>query len=508
MAGALVAGVVLVHLVTALVTPYEIHRDEFLYFAMGEHLRLFAMDFPPMIALLAEAQRGLFGDAIWSIRLAPALAHGATVLLTAGLVARLRGGRFAQLLAMIPVATAPLYLRAGSLFQPVVFDQLWWTLALYALAVLASSDESATSLRNWLVLGLALGLGLLTKFTMLALGFGILCAILLTRRGWLRSRGPWIAAALALVLGSPSWIGQLQLGMPVLTQMGDLRETQLERISYAQFVLDLMLMHGPLPFAVALTGIGALVASRQFRAWRVVGWAALIPALIIMLMRGKPYYIGPAFPAFYAAGAIVTSQLLGRIASHFARTSAQVAMTALMAGFGLFAIPLALPVLPPAQTAAFAARLGLASATQTNQGVVLELPQDFADMLGWQRKVARIAEVYRALPPAERAAVVIVADNYGQAGAVDFYGPRYGLPKAIVPAGSYWFWGPGPKPGRVIIKIGGDAEGLRPFCGSIELATRIEERWVVPEEKDLAIWLCRQPYRTLQEVWPMFRGQN
>lgn len=498
---ALAIGIVIVHLVTALVTPYEMHRDELLYLAMGEHLRLFAMDFPPMIALLARAERALFGDVIWSIRLAPALAHGALLVLTALLTWRLGGGRVAQWLAVIPVAVAPLYLRAGSLFQPVVFDQLWWTLALYAIVRLATDADWATSRGTWLVLGAALGLGLLTKFTMLALGFGILCAVLLTRRDWLRRRGLWVAAALALLIGAPSFIGQFQLGLPVFNQMDDLRATQLHHVSYGQFVVELMLMHGPLAFALAGAGAIALLAARRYARWRVAGLAALIPALIIMLLHGKPYYIGPVFPLFYAAGAVM-------VAGHVRRRSVRVATAVLLAAWGLLVLPISLPILPPAPTARFATQLGGKSAVTTNAGVVLELPQDFADMLGWERKVARIAEVYRALPEGERRDAVIVTANYGQAGAVDFYGPRYGLPKAVAPIGSYWFWGPGEQPGNVLIKVGDEAEDLRPFCGSVELATRIDEPWVVPEERNLGIWICRQPHRTLQQIWPMFRGQN
>ncbi|HEY0305640.1 MAG TPA: hypothetical protein VGC44_11710 [Longimicrobiales bacterium] len=119
-----------------------------------------------------------------------------------------------------------------------------------------------------------------------------------------------------------------------------------------------------------------------------------------------------------------------------------------------------------------------------------------------------MAEVYHSLPEHARRETVIVAANYGPAGAVDFYGPRYGLPEAEAPVGSYWFWGPGDKPGNVILKIGDEEEDLKPFCRDVELATRIEDRWLVPEEGNLGIWICRRPYRTLQEIWPMFRGQN
>lgn len=499
---------VVLHVVIAFITPYDFHRDEFLYLAMGRHLRLFAMDFPPLIAILAEGQRALFGDAIWSVRLASALAHGALVLLTGLLAARFGGDVFAQLLAMLAAATAPLYLRAGSLFQPVVFDQLWWTLALYALVLIASEAEETTSLRNWIVLGCATGLGLLTKFTILPLGLGILVGMLLTRRAWLRTRGPWVAAVIALVLGSPSWVGQIVLGFPALGQIGDLRATQLERIGYGQFLLELMLMHGPAAFIMAMTGAFVLLASQRFARWRVAAWAALVPALLIMLMRGKPYYVGPVFPLWYAAGAVVVMHALMRVPARAARGALQTGACLLVAAWGIYAYPLSLPVLPPEPTARFAEKLGITAAVQTNRGVVLELPQDYADMLGWQNKVARVADVYHSLPETERADVVIVPDNYGQAGAIDFYGRQYGLPSTVAPMGSYWFWGPGEKPGKVVIKVGGDEEDLAPFCGSVELAARIDERWVVPEEQNLAIWICRQPYRTLQEVWPMFRGQN
>ncbi|HEY0306263.1 MAG TPA: glycosyltransferase family 39 protein, partial [Longimicrobiales bacterium] len=212
---ALALLVVAVHIIVALVTPYEFHRDEFLYLAMGRHLDLFRMEFPPFIAMVAEAERALFGDALWSIRLGPALAHGALVVLTAAIVRRLGGNFSAQLIAVTAVATAQLFLRAASLFQPVAFDQLWWTLVLYVLVVIASEPETATSPRRWLWLGAAAGIGLLTTFTMLALGFGVVVALLLARRAWLRTRGPWLTLLVALVVGSPSWIGQLQLGVPV-----------------------------------------------------------------------------------------------------------------------------------------------------------------------------------------------------------------------------------------------------------------------------------------------------
>jgi 4-amino-4-deoxy-L-arabinose transferase-like glycosyltransferase len=503
----LTGAVVGVHVLVALITPFGFHRDEFLYMAMGRNLSLFAMDFPPAIALLAEAQRTLLGDALWSLRLTPALAHGGLVLLTALLAWRLGGGRLAQALAMTAVATGPLFLRAGTLFQPVVFDQLWWTLALYALVRLAAADAAdGRTLRHWLLFGLACGLGLLTKFSILLFGAGVLAALLLSRRGWLRTPGPWLAAGTALLIGSPSWIGQIRLGFPLIGQMGDLRAAQLERIGYGEFLVDLVLMHGPGAFLLAAAGAAALLGVRRQARWRVVGLGCVLTFLFIMGLRGKPYYAGPLFPTLFAAGAVLVAGAVARLRSSVSRHAAAFGAVALVGLWGPALLPMSLPVYGPEETARFAVSIGLTPST--NQGAAIELPQDYADMLGWEEKVARVAAVYHALPPRERSDAVIITSNYGQAGAIDFYGPRHGLPGAQAPVGSYWFWGPGQKPGAVLVKVGGSAADLEEFCGTITLATRIDEPWVVPEERDLAVWICRDPTVTLQEVWPRFRGQN
>jgi 4-amino-4-deoxy-L-arabinose transferase-like glycosyltransferase len=505
-----VAGVVLAaHLLTNAFTPYGIHRDEFLYMAMGRHLRLFRMDFPPFIALLAQASRAI-SDSLVILRLAPALA-GAALTVLAALTAREFGcGWYAQLLAAMAAATAPIFLRPGNLFQPVVFDQLWWTLALYALVRLGRNEFRGEA-RWWLVLGIAGGLGLLTKFSILFLGLGVLVALLLgPQRRMLLTRWPWLSLAIALVLGAPSVVGQIQLGFPVVTQMHELQGSQLGHVSYLSFLVGQLFMLGP-ALAIAAVGLGAMLVAERCRAFRAVGWAAATAFLVVMLLHGKPYYAGPIYPVLLGAGAATVGTLAATLWARQRRGMAAAlrgAALLLVIAYGALTLPLGLPILPPERMARYAAALGVNAAVQTNQGEVLSLPQDYADMLGWNEQVAAVARVYRALPAAERAQAVIVADNYGEAGAADFYGPRYGLPGAVAPTGSYWFFGPGKEPGEVIIKIGGAREDLVPFCRSIALADRVNEPWVVPEERDLPIWICRQPYHTLQEIWPSFAREN
>ncbi len=515
---ALAIAVLLVHVAVNQISPYGIHRDEFLYFAMGRHLRPWRMDFPPMIAMLAQVERGLLGDSLLALRFASALA-GAAVVALAGLIARELGGRtYAQGLAALAPATLPLFLRAGNLFQPVVFDQLWWSLALLALARVArravedrGDVGAAPPARDWLLLGAAAGLGLLTKFSIVFIGFGILVALLVTPlRRTLRTRWPWLALLIALAIGAPSLVGQLRLGWPVLGQMADLRGSQLARVEISDFLMGQLLLLGPLA-AIATIGLLYLLVGRPMERFRVVGWSCLVALLVVMLLHGKPYYIGPAHPTLLAAGVVALERVTGLARSGRGRrwaTPARVLVVLLTLGWGALVLPLSLPLIRPAPMARYARALGVSAATTTNVGEVLELPQDYADMLGWPEQVDSVARVWRDLPAADRSRAVIIATNYGEAGAIDFYGPRLGLPPAVAPVGSYWFFGPGSKAGDVAVVVGSDEEELRRFFRDVRLAATVDEPWVVPEERHLPIWVCRAPLHTLQEVWPSFRGQN
>lgn len=500
--------VLLAHLTTNIFTPYGIHRDEFLYMAMGRHLRLFRMDFPPMIAILAEFSR-LFGDALVFLRLTPALAASGLVVLAASIARLFGGGRYAQLLAALATATGPLFLRSGNLFQPVVFDQLWWTFGYFAFIQLAREAYRGNH-RWWLLLGLSTGLGLLTKFSIAFFGVGIVVGLLSgPHRRALLTSWPWIAVGIALFIGSPSIIGQIRLDFPVIGQMQALGQTQLERVTYLDFLVGQVIMFGP-AFILAAIGLVYLLAGPSLRPYRPIGWAILTSFLVVLFLQGKPYYIGPVYPALFGAGAFVIEAWASRLKTRnvdFFAGALRIGTAALILAYGMLTLPLGLPVLPPEPMSRYAKTLGVTEAVTTNTGQVLSLPQDYADMLGWEAMVETVAAVYRELPPKERDEVVIVGGNYGEAGAVDFYGPRLGLPPAVFPVSTYWFFGPGEKPGEVIIKIGGTRDDLTSFCRSITLAARINEPWVVPEERNVPVWICREPYRTLQEIWPQFKGQ-
>ena len=498
------------HVLVNRFSPYGFQRDEFLYMAMGRHLRLWRMDFPPFIAMLSPAERFLLGDSMIAIRIAPALAAGLLVLL-AGLIARELGrGTVAQLRAASAVVASPLFLRTGDLFQPVVFDQLWWTLALYALVKLGTSapsdDALSTGPRWWIVLGLACGLGLLTKFSLLFFGAALVAAILISpQRRVILTPWPWLAAVIAFVIGSPSIVGQVVLGYPVVAQMKTLQHSQLEHVSAWSFVEGQSYLG-----AAALLALGGalyLVLAERMRPFRAVGWTCIFAFLLLLVLHGKSYYIGPIYPSLFAAGAVAVERWTDRGSSR-AMSLVRALAVVVLVSYAALAAPLELPIFSKETSAAFASRSKMSGATRTNQGVALKLPQDYADMLGWPELAAAVAHAYDSLPPEKRAQAVLIGDNYGEAGALEYYGPRLGLPRVVSAAGSYWFFGPGEKPGTVAVTLGVTKEDLEKFFETVTPAGRVINTWGVPEESDVSIYVAENPRTTLQALWPSLAGRN
>lgn len=499
---------VLLHVGVNLITPFGVHRDELLYLSMGTHLRWWRMDFPPFIAGVANVSRAMFGDALWSIRLFPAITSG-LIVFAAGVAA----WRFAMataatenaaaratVLTAVAVLTGSVFLRAGLLFQPVVFDQLWWTLALLAIA----ERQRSGNIRWWMGVGIALGLGLLTKHSIAFIGVGLVVGMLLTpvRRDLLTS-WPWGALGIALLLGAPSLVGQMQLDWPILWQMRDLQASQLEARNRLAFLFEQPWMVGPPAFLLAMIGLVWLLVARAARQWQIVGIACLVSWIVLVVQHGKAYYGAPVYPILFAAGGAALMGLAPRV-----QRWSTYGGVLLMVALGVLSAPLALPLLSPASTAAYAARMGVSSATETNTGEQLPLPQDFADMLGWPQQAQAVAGEWEKLTEDERAKTVLVANNYGRAGALDLYGLTLGLPPVVSAAGSFWYFGPGDKPGDILLALGGDVQEYQQLYEQCRVIFMVGTAWGVLEEQAVPIIRCDTPRQTLQQVWPMLNPAN
>jgi 4-amino-4-deoxy-L-arabinose transferase-like glycosyltransferase len=344
-----------VHLAAA--GRYGWHRDELYYAAAGRHLDFGYPDFPPVTPLLARLSELAFGGSLVGFRLLPAVA-GAAMVVLGGLLAReLGGGSAAQVLAGLAALASPMLLGANALMQTVSFDQLAWVVVLYLLVRLLRSGDP----RWWLAVGAAVGVGLQTKFTMFTLALGIAVGVLATpARRQLGTRWPWLGAGIAAALLAPNLVWQAATGWPTLEFLDHQTTDVAAEESPLSFVLDTLLLVGPPALPLALGGLWVLLASARYR---VLGWACLVPPVVVLVTQAKAYYVGPLYPLLLAAGAVGAEALAARRGR---RWPVRVAAAALVVG-GLVAAPVALPVLPARQMV----DLGLA-----------EVREDWAEMLG------------------------------------------------------------------------------------------------------------------------------
>ena len=495
----LAALYVLAH--AAVVARYGIFRDELYYVACARHLAWGYVDHPPLIALLTRLELALFGTSLAGLRVLPILAGAATVVL-AGLLAReLGGGRFAQVLAGLAVAVAPVYLFLFHILSMNAVDILLWTLAAYVLVrLLAGADP-----RLWLLFGAVTGLGLETKHSMLLLGFGVFLGILLSpSRRLLASPWPWLGGLLAAALFAPNLLWEVRHGWPTI-EFAQHAETG-KNVHYSplaffgQQALQLQLCAVPLWVA----GFLGLLFAPSLRRFRALGWAYLAIAAVLLVQASKPYYLAPAYPWLFAAGAAL---LDGWTAARGGRTRRvlQTAALTVLAASGAVLAPLTLPLLPEETYIRYAARLGIrAEAGERHKMGVL--PQHFADMHGWPELAAEVARVWRTLPPADRARCGIFGQNYGEAGAIDFFGPALGLPHAISAHNSYFLWGPDGYDGSCLVVMNDEASRLGEIFGDVRPAGRFDCRYCMPYEDGMAIHVCRSPKRPLREVWPEIKS--
>ncbi len=491
----LIAALVLLRFLLPLVTrhgAWGIHRDEYLYFAMGDHLDLFRMQFPPLIAMVAAAGRTIFGESVLAARV-PAAAAGA--LLTAVvllLVRRLGGGWRALCLAWVALLAAPVFVRSSLLMQPVIFDQLWATLAIAALTLAA--HERAP--RWWLLVGVALGLGALTKFSVAFIGISVGVATLLNGelRAHLRTGWPWMALLLAAVLASPSISGQVLHDWPFLAQMRTLRAGQLEQVSATAFLLDQPMLLATAMLCV-LPAIVSAVRGNSHERVPVLAAAAMV--LLMLVLHGKSYYAAPLYPVLIGIGALALERWALQL-----RWLVPVVTTSMLAG-AIVAWPMGIPVLSPQATIAYMRTLGITE--ESNVGVPLPLPQDYADMLGWRALSDSVAEVVSQLPPEQRDDLTLVGGNYGQAGALAFHGPSRRVPYPRSTAGDFFAWGPGPASGNTALVIGSDDDTeatLRQLYDSVRVMRVVLNPLGVPEERRVSLYLAHGAKQSLHALWP------
>ena len=498
---ALLAGAkLLVHLVTA--GRYGYFRDELYFLDCGRHLDWGYVDCAPLIAVYAKVAL-LLGGSLPALRSIAAVAGAARVALTMLLARELQGGRFAQGLAGLCALAAPIYLGMDSILTMNGFESLFWMGCVYFLIRIVRTGDS----RLWVWFGVLAGLGLENKHSTLLFGGAVAVALLLSReRRELLKPWIWLAGGIALLIFLPNVIWQIRHGYPTIEDLENVRRMGKNVVlSPLEFVGQQILLLHPLLFPFWFAGLASFLVGRLSRL-RLLGWTYVVLLIVMIAAKAKNYYLAPIYPMLFAAGAVAVESWLERRAWSRGRLWPKAAIATYVAAAGAILIPVILPVLPPEKLIAYQRRLGLAPPkTEVHHSGPLE--QRLGDQFGWEELVADVAKIYRSLPAEERARTGIFASNYGEAGAINLYGPAYGLPPAICAHQNHYFWGPGDFRGDTLIWLQWGRESIERRCLSVEKGGQHFHPWGM-EEENRPIYICRGLRAPLSELWPGLKHWN
>jgi hypothetical protein len=473
---------------------YDFFRDELYFIACGRHPAFGYVDQPPLVPLISAASQ-LFGEHLWLIRIFPALAAAGAVAVAVAFARLLGGGWFAQLLAGLSVALAPMALGLTTTFNTSAFEPFAYSLVAYLFARSAVLDDRRALLWMGAVVGITLEMKYAIGLYVVALAIG---TALTPERRIFRYRELLLGTAVGVLIAAPSLIWQALHGFPFAELLSAAPDKN-EQTGPIVFWLKQLLGWNPFFAPLWVCGLYASLAVRRFRPLRALGIAFALFALLMLLTPSKDYYLAGLFPPMLAIGATLRPKIPALPVLRWVY---------LVAGlqYAAIAFPMVYPLLEPPALVSYMQRLHLAPQTSEKGQAGEVLPQHFADQLGWRELETSVAQVYNALPEADRRRAAIITSNYGEAAALDFYGAKDGLPPALSGHNAYYRWGTHGFDGSVILRVNGNLDRYRKLCREASIAGRFGlSPFVMPYEHDRPIILCRDLRKPLPESWPDFK---
>lgn len=442
---------------------YELHRDELLYMAEGQHLAMGFMEVPPMLSLFAWVTHLLGGGIFW-VKLWPSLFGAATFLVAGKIVQSLGGKNFAIVLLFLPFIFG-VYLRIFFLFQPNPPEIFFWTMIAYSII-----RYTQTCQHKWLYLfGISVGLGMLSKYSVSFYTVAIISGLLFTQqRKVLKNKHFWYASLIGFIIFIPNLTWQYLHHFPVVYHMQALRQTQLQYISPADFLINQVLFNLPC-FFIWLSGLIYTLFSKRYR---FIGLGYVVIITLLLLGHGKDYYAMGVYPVLFAFGSVTLEKFAVK-----GRKKWRLAFIIFPVLTGIPFLPVLLPILPPGQLADLYARTHISKTGLLKWEDLKDhpLPQDFADMLGWKEMAKKVAKAYNQLDDSSKNNVFIFCNNYGMAGAVNYYGAKWGLPQAYSDNASFLYWLPANKYIQDIILVTDDPhEDQHDFAKGFVSVTKVD----------------------------------
>ena len=514
---------------------YGYFVDELYYIACSKHLAWGYVDQPPLIAVITWVERMTLGETLPALRFLPAVAAGLRVVLTGLLARELGARRFGMALACVCVMVAPIYLGLDSILTMNGFESSFWLgAALIALKIFGGADSEAGlktrhysseggdrsaglksrhyileggSQRLWLLFGMVCGVGLLNKHSVLFFGFGLFVGLLLTKqRKQFLSPWIWLGGLIAALIFLPNLLWEVHRGFPTIELLRNVqasgRNTEMGPLKF--LVVQAMILH-PLTAPVWIAGLVELLRDREGKGGRVLGITYVVIMACMLTMHGRMYYPAPAYGMLFAAGGVAFERWFSRVR---AGAWLRPAYLALLVVSGIALAPFAyFPMLTVEQYIAYSKFLHFGPPKIENHDMG-PLPQIYADQFGWKEMAQVVADAYHKLPPEEQKGCAIFGQNYGQAGAIDFFGAKMGLPPAISGHQSYFYWGPRGYSGECMIVMDDSAERLGELYRDVEKVGTVYHPLSMPYQH-FDVYLCwGAKFGTLEKVWPRLKRWN
>lgn len=471
----------------------EFHRDELLYFSLGQHPDFGYATVPPMIGWVAWAMQHIFGYSLFAVRFFPALMGGLMVFLISSLAKELGGSGYARILAAVGIIVSIIGLRTFLLFQPVHIDLIFWTLLFY-LIIKYINTSSGTYL---VLIGIIAGASLLNKYLVGLFLLLLFIIVPFTKyRIIFSKRELWIGVLAGSVVFLPNLIWQIMNGMPVIDHFSELKRTQLVNVDRSAFLIEQLILLGAATI-LTVTGLIYLFVSKRVIKYRFLGLVSISIIITLMLMQGKSYYTQGIFPFLIAAGAASWEYVLRKAWS-------RILLPLLLILLTIPVLPIGIPVSKTEGLVKYfkdlGTRYGMDFVCRFEDGSIHSLPQDYADMLGWEELASITNEAWQMIP--DKSAAFIYCENYGQAGAITVIGKKYGLPEAVCFSESFLYWIPDnfdPDITSAIYINDEMGDDVRQLFRKITVAGSISN----PDAREYGtnVYLCQDPSGSFNNFW-------
>ncbi len=479
-----IAVKILLHFLTN--TNYDLHRDTFLYYSLSENLDWGYASVPPFIGFLTRVATTLFGYSEFALNLFPVVAGVVSIFIIALIVKELGGKTFAIIVAALSFLLSTAYLRSNSLMQPVSFDQLFWLLSAYFVVKLINTQDT----RFWYWIMISWAVGFMNKYLIAGYAFSFVVALLITKhRKLLFSKHFVFGAIAAFFIVLPNLIWQYNHNWPVVHHLSELSKNQLVNVSMIGFIIDQFMMNVQ-ALIVWMTGLIVFLFYKSEKNFRALSLASLFVIFLLMITHGKSYYTLGAYTLLMAMGGYAIEKYYNKMF--------KTVTVFLVVILSVPVMPFSLPILSFPAMEKYSAPMAEAT-NRWEDGKIYPLPQDYADMTGWKELSDIVIATYKSLPADVKSNTGIYAENYGQAGAVYYYGRKDSIPRPICFSDNFLIWAPDSVKQDYLIYINDEIGDIKFLYGNYELKGEVNNRYF--RENGVKVFFCSHPTDTFRTFY-------